>query len=656
MVAKRYVDLNFRQTWDDAFTAYKRRRVFRHYEGVSDPVIPEAFTIIETLVANIAGGDTNFHFIRTNEEQIDDTEVLNAMTDFHLATNQIGLKKQEWVREMLLYGTGILHVTWRDGKPYIENIPLRDFYVDANASAMTSSGRPIARYSGYQYLTSKTALKAAEVYDAQKNAMVPKYKNLDYLGLVPAGDQDGLGKFMDKVFKDMFQGSTLGADAMADQVMVILMYDLDSGRLVEIGNGKQFIYYDEIPYHRDEQTKQEQIMVPDPNDPTGDTMITKTVTRKLDEIEAFMPFAVLRDYVDTSLFYGEGEMAVLMDRIEMLNDLEAMDTDNIAYQNTPMYTIDPQFADLAPDIETTPGAVYPIPKGAISPMERPQLGQDLDIKKDRVIAQMRSASAADEAVQGVGQGGSRTTATEVTTQMNQAQNRFATKINNLQDEGFAQLGQILFKMYQIFVTEKQAIRIVGPNGIYFKDYDPWDYNGEYQANVELDSTIQRHDMEQGQKQEQLFQQLQEDPNGIFDPKEVKRFIVQHIDPKMTDEKFNKMLSNADTKGPTPAEIKSASDQRNAELLAISTIYRYATPFIQAQIETILQMHPDPQHEIDEQHNAIKTGAEQADLLNPHTDSEGNPDTSTGPMPGTPLPTPSAPGVPSATPTSGTPAQ
>jgi hypothetical protein len=42
-----------------------------------------------------------------------------------------------------------------------------------------------------------------------------------------------------------------------------------------------------------------------------------------------------------------------------------MQVDNNAYQNTPMYWIDPQFADLAPEIETIPGAVYPIPRNAL---------------------------------------------------------------------------------------------------------------------------------------------------------------------------------------------------------------------------------------------------------------------------------------------------
>lgn len=649
-MAKRYVDLNFRQLWDDCYAVYKRQRVMRHYEGVSDPVIPESFTIIETLVANIAGGNPTFHFVKTNEEQTDDVDVLNGMTDYYMACNQIGLKNQEWVREMLLYGTGVLHITWRDGKPYIENIPLRDFFVDPNATAMTENGKPKARYAGFQYLASKEVLRSTMIYDPKQNEMVPKYSNLDDIGLIPAGgDQTGTGKFMDKVFKDMFQGSTLGADAMHDQVHVLLMYDLDNGKVMEIGNGKEFIYYDDIPYQRAEQTKQVEIEMLGEPGPNGElTYETHKIIKRLDEIEPFMPFAILRDYVDTSLFYGEGEMAVLLDRAEMLNDLEAMDTDNIAYQNTPMYQIDPQFADLAPEIETIPGAIYPIPKGALTPLERPQLGQDLDLKKDRVMAQMRQATAADEAVQGVSQSQSRTTATEVSTEIQQAQNRFSTKLQNLENEGYAQLGSIIFKMIQIFVDQPMAVRIVGPKGVEFKNYDPWEFSGEWECHVELDSTIKAKQLEVGQKDAQLFQILSTNP--IFDPVEIARFEVQHIDPTISDEAFNKML-----KPPTPPQpsvdeqLKLEAQNTNAEISALALIYngKNTTAFILAQIEQKLGLQPDPQHEVDEQHGAMKMGAEQADIMNPHTTADGQPDPSVGPMPGTPMPAP--PGMATPTP-------
>jgi len=59
------------------------------------------------------------------------------------------------------------------------------------------------------------------------------------------------------------------------------------------------------------------------------------ITKKLDAIDPFLPFAVLRDYVDTSQFYGEGEMAIIMGDAELLNDYESMDIDNQRFPEHP---------------------------------------------------------------------------------------------------------------------------------------------------------------------------------------------------------------------------------------------------------------------------------------------------------------------------------
>lgn len=655
--AKRYTDTGLRTQWDNYFRVYKGKRVIRNYEGISDPVIRESHTIIETLVANIAGGNPKFHFVKTNEEQTDDTEILNGMLDYYMICNQMGLKNQEWVREMLLYGTAILHVVWRDGLPWIENIPLRDFFVDPTATCMVRGINP-ARYAGFEYLADKEVLRMQRVYDEKTQDWVPKYKNLDNIGFDTTTNSSGNGgsgnsgdhKSMDKAFKDMFAGSTLGEKATSTQVHCILIYDLMTEKIVEIGNKKDFIYYEESHLQREEMTKEVDMEVPDFDaDPSGIQTKTIKVTKKLDEIKPFLPFAVLRDYVDTSQFYGEGEMAIIIGDAELLNDYEAMDVDNNAYQNTPMYWIDPQFADLAPEIETIPGAVYPIPKGAMGALERPQLSGDLDNKKDRIAQRMRSATAADETMQGVAQDQGRITATEVSSSISQAQNRFSTKISNLESEGYAQLGEIIYKMVQIFVTTTTAVRIVGPMGVEFKDFDPWEFNGEWEAHVELDTTIKQKQLEVGQKDNQIYAQLSEDPHGVFDPVEVKRFIIQHIDPTVTDEKFNKMLSKQT--GPTPTEqeqdAQRALELHKTEMMAAVQIYDKTTPFIKAQIEQALEFQPDPMHEHEEHTAAMEMGAKQADLLNPMTTADGQAD----PMmanhgtPGTPAGPPSASGAP-----------
>jgi len=151
---RKYISNNYLVQWDNYFKIYKQKRVLRHYDGLSDPSLPETHTIIETLVANIAGSGVHFHFVKTNEEQTDDVNVLNGQLDYFLACNNIGLVNQEWVRDMLIYGTGILYITWENDKPRIQNIPIRDFFVNPQSTSMEN-----AVYAGFVYLGDKDTMK-----------------------------------------------------------------------------------------------------------------------------------------------------------------------------------------------------------------------------------------------------------------------------------------------------------------------------------------------------------------------------------------------------------------------------------------------------------------------------------------------------------------
>lgn len=598
--AKKYTDTGYRTEWDKFFKVYKGKRVIRNYEGISDPVIRESHTIIETLVSNIASGYPKFHFIQTNEEQSKDTEVLNEMLDYYMVCNAMELKNQEWVRDMLLYGTGVLGVEWREGEPFIFNIPLRDYFFDPTSTGLTQTINP-AEYAGYEYLANKSTLKGETVYDAEQNAWVPRYTNLEKMTTPPPEPKGGGAgsKGMDKKFKDMFKGSTLGEKATEDQVHVIKLYHLPTGRLYEIGNKIDFIYNQPTWCQREEQVRNI-ITTVDGQEIPG--------TQTLDEIKPFLPFAILRDYIDSSQHLGSGEMELIMQDAELLNDYEAMQIDNNAYQNTPMYWIDPQFADLAPEIETIPGAVYPIPRNAMGALERPQLTGDIDNKQERILERMRRATAADEVIQGTNTNASRTTATEVSTTLQQAQTRFSTKIANLESEGYAQLALLIFKLVQIFVTKKTAMRIVGKNGVYFKDFDPWEYNGKWEAHAELDSTIKQNQVEVGLKDQAVYESLKDTP-GI-DPIALARWWIQKKDPNMSDDEFNKMLMPPQPQKPETKDY-------------LQVAYKDLEPWGRYQAQKDLGWQPDPSLAGDMHNRMLEQANVGADHADPATRADGS---------------------------------
>lgn len=466
-----------------------------------------------------------FEYVPTNVEQNADTKVLNELTEYWMDCNNMGIKNQQWVREMILYGTGVLHVSWHDNKPKIENIPLRDFFVDPSATTMEN-----AQYVGHRYLADKDDLRKMEVYDPVQDKMVPRYKNLDKAGEMPTTKDDSTSG-SDKAFKEQFTGSPYGDQAYSKQIEVIRIYDVKNGRMIEIGNRTEFIYNEPTPYQRVGGEVEFEMEV------DGQLQMGK---KKLDDIDPFAPYAVLRGTIDTSLFYGAGQVEVILDRQETLNDWEAMDMDIASIIAMPMYTLDPQYADLAGEIEAIPGAVLPVPRNAISQMDRPSLGVDLESKKYQVQEQMRRATAADEVIQGSSQQKGRVTATEVQSQLNQASQRFSTFLTNLESEGYAQLAKIVFKMAQIFLTQEQAIRIVGPEGVEFKSYNPEEYDGEYDVNVKLETTLQKEELEHGQKMNQLYQMMVNNP--VFDQVAINRYIIKQENPEISDEELNSLFA------------------------------------------------------------------------------------------------------------------
>ena len=509
--AREYIRRSYRDIWNDCWKCYNNIRTKRGYEGVADDFVPETFTIVESVKANVAGGKPKFNFLPTREEQNTDVTVLNALVDYYWACNNMTQKTLDWVQDMLVYGNGIMMVSWEGDKPHYTNIPLADFFVDPTATHMNRPEDPgYPKFAGYRFLTSREELKNRKIVDPETGEMEALYKNLDDISAI-----DGEFDRTDKQDKEQFLGSTLGDNSKEKQVEVIVYYTRK--KKVLIANRQTIIYDGDNPYKREAKTKTVEM------DMDGVPVSTEV---KIPEIKGFLPFAILRNYVDTSLFFAKGDVENILPRQEALNDVSSQKHDNLTYAMNNMWQIDPQYKHLAEQIESLPGAVFPIPQGALQPIEKQLIGADADIEMRRIQEEMRRATAADEVVQGVSQSQGRVTATEVQAQMNQASQRFSTKLTTLEDEGFAQLARLTYYMMQIFVTQETAVRIVGPEGVTWKDYNPDDYMDEYEPHVQLESTTKALKAEEGQKFALVHQMYSQSP--FVDQKEMARVYFESM--------------------------------------------------------------------------------------------------------------------------------
>lgn len=521
--ARQYIKDNYQTVWDDCFKAYNGIRSRRGYNGVADDFTPETFSIVESLKASIAGSKPKFKFVPVREDQEQDADVINELVDFYWSQNNMTEKMLNWVGDMVIYGNGIFYVSWYNDCPYIQHIPLSDFFVDPAAIHMNRPEEPgYPRYAGFRYLTSLKQLEEEMIPD-ENGKLTKKYKNLDNITKDATNDDA-----TDKDRKEQFIGSTYGKDAIKEQVEVIVYFT--SKKKIMVANRETIIFESDNPYQAPERVEETQTII------NGKIIKGKIIHP---EIKGFLPFAILRNYVDSNLFFARGDVEVILPTQEALNDTSSQKRDNLAYVLNNMWQIDPRFKHLAEQIESEPGAIFPIPRGALTPIEKNDISPAADTEIQRLTQVMRTATAADAAVQGVSQKFSRTTATEVQAQLNQASMRFTTKVQNLEDEGFAQLARIIFKMIQIFVTEEIAVRQMGPEGISWKDFNPSKYWGEYQPRVILESTIKAENAALAQQMQAAAQFSLNNP--LVNQQEFLRKFYKVLFTEFSDDDIEKLL-------------------------------------------------------------------------------------------------------------------
>lgn len=493
-----YCQSNYHSTWSDAWKLYNNKRVKVGYEGYSKIFVPMTFSTIETMVAALAGGKPSFDFIPPKDKPDQSTEVINSLVDSYWDKDQWNIKVQNWVRSMLLYGTGVIHLQWYHDHPVMVNVPLRDFFFDPNAISMENCGESF--YAGRRYLTTLDELKTYEVVDLDEKPdaegnypMKKKYKNLDD---VPAGGHaEGES---DKEMKELFYGST-APDPEKSQVECIELWTED--RTITILNRARLIQDDENEYKR--RAKEQY----------GE-----------DKASGIIPFIVQRDYVDESLFLGRGEVETFADLQEDLNDSRNQKRDYVSYALQPMSRLDPDHMDMADQVQAALGRVLPLKSGDFEWLAMPPVPQGAFEEEQDLKNEIRETTAVDQVVQGVGDDSS-PTATEINAQVASAGQRIGMKITQLENEGFHRLARVIFEMVKLYVTEPMQVRVVN-NGVKWDTFNPQDFQGDYEPRVQLATSVEAKKEQDVRKAQEMYLALATDPQ--VNQSELKRMVLPKI--------------------------------------------------------------------------------------------------------------------------------
>lgn len=499
-----YAQSSWHKRWEDNYKLYNNNRIKYGYEGITDTFVPMAFSTVETLTSALFGSKPRFDYLPPQERQDQKTDILNALLDFYWDCDQWSLKTINTGRNMFKLGTAVDYFVWDVDKPRLINVPIRDFFIDPTATSLED-----ARYCGRRYLTTLEDLKSFEIVDleAEPDAdgnypMKKKYKNLDKV----AADNGSKGENTDKQEKDMWYGSTVNGK---DQVEVIEYWTLD--RVISVAN-RTAVIEDETNYfkQKDEQNGAEYP-------------------------EGLLPFADARDYVDESLFYAKGEIDIIADQQELLNDQTNQRNDAITYALNQMYTLDPKYADQINEVENLPGAVYPFEAGALQPIQKGVIPADSFNESLNLKNEIRETTGSNEVVKGASNQSGDPTATEINAQIAGAGQRLSLKVTQIENGYFYRMAKIIFRMVQLYVTEPMMVRIVGKDGARWEMFDPSEFDGEYEPRIQLEARLQNEKQQDANNAKELLAAFLGDPD--IDQRELKKMVLAksfELDPDEVD--------------------------------------------------------------------------------------------------------------------------
>ena len=519
-----YAKDSWHYRWERDWKLYNNQRVQKAYEGITNTFVPMVFSTIETMVAALGNSRPRFDWSPLDPTKQQSTEALNSLLDDFWEADRWDVKITEALRQDLMVGTAALFFYWDIDRPRMIHFSIRDAIVDPTATSPEDLG-----YSGRRYLTTLEALAKYEYVDTDPDSktygeMVKRFK-LPSKSEVAAMKTDDT----DQEIKNMFMGSTM-PDASDHQVECIEIWDHDE--VVTMLNRNFIIETIENPYKAQDRARLEKDFAD----------MEDGKEKAAQQAKGLLPFVFLRNYTDVSLFYAKSEIEPIASLQERLNDMDNQEGDYIIKQLAPQRWLDPVNEDWLDLINNDPDTVYPFKDGTMGYYTPPILPANSFNERMNIKNEMREATAIDQVAKGAANVKD-TTATEVRAQLNQASQRIEIKARMLEKDGFFYMGQLLFRMIQLYITEPQVVSAEGmesleetqftmPSGDVLNlpkntlVFDPAEYTGDWVPTVTLEIDSENKKSNSKKENLQAYQILIQDPTNNLD--EIKKILLPKI--------------------------------------------------------------------------------------------------------------------------------
>lgn len=422
-------------------------RLFHRIPDIRPPYrsnlfVPLIYPLIMTVLPRMVANKPTFRFLPREESDQQAVDQMSDLVDYQLDRMDFFKKSKMWIKDVLIFGTGVVKVFWKNDKRYDYNDPdmqvvdLLDFFPDPKATEV----------DGGDFMIHRTVVPWTTLKNAKNADGSPLYKNLDKIDdTTNEEDSKKLYWTNDRSLAvgDIDGRLILGTpyrQSMTKQVEVLEYWGIfgpdDEEYCITVANRNVVIRADKNPY------------------PNGKR-----------------PFVAMRIDQNNFLFHGTG-LAELLEYLQVnLNDTRNQRMDNVNLILNKIFVVLKDADVNEQELISRPGGVmYEGTPNGIRVLDTPDITNSAYQEEAIIKQDAQEAVGVSDIINGQLQDANGPIKSQITNQtargaqiaVEQAGSRFKLYMQNIEDS-LVEFGQKLYEYNQEYLSEDKVVRVEAPN-------------------------------------------------------------------------------------------------------------------------------------------------------------------------------------------------
>lgn len=518
----------YKNKWDRFYKMYRGVLEETNYPWQSNIWVPLSFSTIETVVPRLVSNRPQIDVLPREPNDDRYAQIMGKVIDYQWDQMNMNVILPEAVKEMCIYGTVVLKVSWYKEEDYViekqsvdedmpelgqvevkekktiynapkvEIVDLYDFFIDPKATTIDNAEWVIHRsMRTYDYL--------------HEMSEEGKYKNIAML-------KDEGSSFAMNDDEKQQRRSTIGIsvpEVQKDEKLIEILECWWDDRVVTIANRKIVIRDQKNPFRHGKK-----------------------------------PFVHCVDQKIPHEFYGMGELEPIETLQYELNDRRNQRMDNVTLVLNRMWgVVNGKNVDEDELVSDAGGVIHMDEPNAVIPFVMPDVTSSSYQEETIIKADIQQTSGVTDFTRGMSSDAlANDTATGISLLQEASNARFRLKIQNIEDMCLKRLGEMMVSMNNQFLSSELTIRIVGDEGREYETVKPEDIKGNFDVSVQAGSTIPGNESIMKKQVMEMYKLFAGDPE--VDQRELKKMVMKVVNPNAN---FEKLLVKKEELNPQPPQ-------------------------------------------------------------------------------------------------------